>query len=426
VGLNIRQKIFLSFILVVLVSGGAVFTIYSNSVRVAELSAEITHQNVRGIVLAQTMLQQLLLSDWAISQYLLSGDPSWVNASYKAQQAFKDAWREVKTLATDERKQDLVNKLKTQYQRYIQHTHNVIQRYDQGLINQQHQQYFRGEQSVLQSILEHLQTLITLNEGQLYTRLEQAESLKRWNQGLSVGVVLLVTLVSALLVFILNQNIISPINRLMDGVRKFANGNFTAQVPVMSQDEIGELSAAFNVMAKNIKNDRQKLTALTITDEKTGLFNFRYFKQTMTDEMKRAERYGRHLSLVIMDIDFFKVYNDTNGHPMGDLLLKELAGLLKEWVRETDMVARFGGEEFVLLLPETPLSVAFKLADNIRLRIKNHVFPMEEKQPHKDLTMSMGVASFPAKNVLTPDALLEKADQCLYRAKKNGRNRVCR
>jgi diguanylate cyclase (GGDEF)-like protein len=426
VGLNIRQKIFLSFILVVLVSAGAVFTIYANSVRVTELSAEITHQNVRSIVLAQTMLQQLLLSDWAVSQYLLSGDPSWVNMSYKAQQSFKDTWREVKALATDERKQDLVTKVKTQYQRYIQQTHSVVQRFDQGLVNRQHQQYFRGEQSVLQSIIEYLQTLITLNEGQLYTRLEQAEKLKRWNQGLSVGVVLLVTLISALLVFILNQNIISPINRLMDGVRKFANGNFAAQVPVMSQDEIGELSAAFNIMAKNIRNDRQKLTALTITDEKTGLFNYRYFKQTMTEEMRRAERYTRHLSLVIMDIDFFKHYNDTNGHAMGDLLLKELADLLKEAVRETDMVARFGGEEFVLLLPETALPIALKLADNIRLRIQNHVFPMEEKQPNKDLTMSMGVASFPAKNVLTPDALIEKADQGLYRAKKSGRNRVCK
>jgi diguanylate cyclase (GGDEF)-like protein len=425
-GLNIRQKIFLSFILVVLISAGAVFTIYTNSVRVTELSTEITHQNVRSIVLAQTMLQQLLMSDWAISQFQLSNDSSWVNMTYQAQQAFKDSWREVKILATDERKQELVVKLKTLYQRYVQQTHSVIERVGQGLIAPQHQQYFRNETSVLQPIMDCLQTLITLNEGQLYSRLEEAQRLKNWNQGLSVAVVLLVTLVSALLVFILNQNIITPIARLMDGVRKFANGNFMAQVPVMSSDEIGELSAAFNIMAKNIKNDRQQLTALTITDEKTGLFNYRYFKQSMTEEMKRAERYSRHLSLVIMDIDFFKHYNDTNGHNMGDLLLKELSALLRESVRETDLVARFGGEEFVLLLPETPLSLAFKLADNIRLRVKNHAFPMEEKQPNHDLTLSMGVASFPAKNILTPDALIEKADQNLYRAKKTGRNRVCR
>ena len=424
-GLNIRQKIFLAFILVILVSAGAVFTIYTNSVRITELSVQITHENVTAISKSHDMLQRLLISDWALSQYLLSADPSWVNTSYKAQRQFREIMRDVQAVSAAEPKKDIVDKVKRLFRRYVKQKENVIKRFNQGVISREQQQYFRSQQSVLQPIIERLQKLISVNEGQLYTRLQQAETLKNRNQGLSVGVVLVVTLVSALLVFVLNQNIILPINRLMDGVRKFANGNFTAQVPVTSQDEIGELSGAFNVMAKNIKNDRQKLTALTITDEKTGLYNYRYFKQSMAEEMKRAERYNRHVSLVMMDIDYFKHYNDTNGHAMGDLLLKDLAGLLKESVRETDLVARFGGEEFVLLLPETPRAVAVKLADNIRLMIKNHVFPMEEKQPNKDLTVSIGVASYPAKNVVNADALIERADQALYRAKKRGRNRVC-
>jgi diguanylate cyclase (GGDEF)-like protein len=356
---------------------------------------------------------------------MLSGDQTWVNLSYKVQHDFKDSLRDVHRLSSNDRQNDLVEKIRSLYNRYVRETQTVVKRFDQGIINREQQQYYRSQQSVVQPMIEQLQTLITLNEGQLYTRLEEAEGLKKLNQSLSVGVILLVTFISALLVFVLNQNIILPINRLMDGVRKFANGNFSAQVPVLSRDEIGELSAAFNIMAKNIKNDRQKLTALTITDEKTGLFNYRYFKQTITEEMKRAERYNRNLSLVMMDIDYFKHYNDTNGHAMGDLLLKELAGLLKDSVRETDMVARFGGEEFVLMLPETSREVAFKLADNIRLRIKNHVFPMEDRQPNKDLTVSMGVAPFPAKNILTAESLIEKADQALYKAKKKGRNRVC-
>lgn len=424
-GLNIRQKIFLSFIAVVLVSAGAVYMIYTNSVRITELSAKINSENVSSITLAQNMLKQLIYGDWALSQYLLSSDPSWVNECYKSQREFKESLREVKRLASNDRKRALVEEIKQLFQRYGQQSRTFIQRFDQGIISRDQQQYFRTQQSVVEPIMERLRDLITQNESQLDTRLDQAQDLKRWNEGLSIGVVLFVTLISALLVFVLNQSIINPINRLMDGVRKFANGNFSAQVPVTSQDEIGELSAAFNVMAKNIRNDRQKLTALTITDEKTGLYNFRYFKQEIGEEMKRAERYGRNLALVILDIDFFKHYNDTNGHSMGDLLLKELSTLLKESVRETDIVARFGGEEFVLLLPETARPLAFKLADNIRLRIKNRVFPMEEKQPHKDLTVSMGVAAYPSKNIVSPDSLIEKADQALYRAKKLGRNRVC-
>ncbi len=425
VGLNIRQKIFVSFILVILISAGAVYLIYSNSVRITELSSRITTENVRSISLAHTLLQQLLLSDWAISQYLLSGEPSWVNISNQAQRKLKETLADVQKLSRDEPKRESIQKIRKLYYLYVRQKQLVVKRFTQGIISREQQQYFRSQQSVLEPIIEETQKLISRNEGQLYNRLQQAEALKKTNQGLSVAMVLVVTFIAALLVFVLNQNIILPINRLMDGVRKFANGNFAAQVPVTSQDEIGELSGAFNIMAKNIRNDRQKLTALTITDEKTGLFNYRYFKQTMHEEMKRAERYGRHLSLVMLDIDFFKHYNDTNGHSMGDLLLKELAGLLKESVRETDLVARFGGEEFVLLLPETPVRVAYKLADNLRLSIKNHIFPLEEKQPHKDLTVSMGVAAYPARNIVTPDALLERADQALYKAKKSGRNRVC-
>jgi len=224
---------------------------------------------------------------------------------------------------------------------------------------------------------------------------------------------------------VLNRNIIHPINQLMAGVRKFADGNFTTQVPVTSQDEVGVLSQAFNVMAMNIKQDRQKLTALTILDEKTGLFNFRHFKQAINEEMKRAERYNRQLGLIMIDIDYFKHYNDTNGHQMGDLLLKELAGILKEAVRETDMVARFGGEEFIIMLPETSKAQTKNLAENLRLQIQNHIFPLEEKQPNKDLTVSIGIASYPSKAIISPETMLEKADQALYKAKNRGRNRVC-
>ncbi|MCK5217876.1 GGDEF domain-containing protein, partial [bacterium] len=103
----------------------------------------------------------------------------------------------------------------------------------------------------------------------------------------------------------------------------------------------------------------------------------------------------------------------------------ELSNILKETVRETDLLARFGGEEFIILLPETSRDQAVKLSENLRLRVKNHVFPMEEKQPGKDLTVSIGVASYPSKKIDSPDTLLEKADQALYRAKKRGRNRVC-
>lgn len=424
-GLNIRQKILLAFIFVILVSAGAVAMIYSNSSRITQLTNLIINEDLKNILNSEKMLQQLLLADWALSKYQLTRIPSWRNIIYKAQREFKKYYIETSKNTSRDREKTKLTFIKKYHRRYSSQVNNQIKRFEQGLIDADLQQYIRSQESMVSEIVNELEQLVAINVGRLEERLEQAKLLKQLNQRLSVAVVLLVTFISAILVVVLNRNIILPINRLMGGVRKFAEGNFTTQVPVTSQDEIGELSQAFNVMALNIKHDRQKLTALTIMDEKTGLFNFRHFKQAINEEMKRAERYNRNLGLIMIDIDYFKHYNDTNGHQMGDLLLKELANILKESVRETDMVARFGGEEFIILLPETTRMQSTQLAENLRLRIQNHIFPMEEKQPNKDLTVSIGVAFYPFKSVVSPDTMLEKADQALYKAKKKGRNRVC-
>lgn len=424
-GLNIRQKILLAFLMVILVSGAAVFLIHNNSNQITNLTNLIINEDMKNILRSQRMMEHLLHTDWALSKYQLTHQPSWRNMIYIAQREFKKEFLETKRNVVRENEKTLTAEISKLYEKYARQVGNQIDRFEQGLLDVSMQQYLRQQESVLEDIVSRLQQLGDLNAGRLDERLEQAKRISKFSQNLSVAVILVVTLISALLVFILNQSIILPIRRLMEGVRKFAGGNFAAQVPITSQDEVGELSGAFNDMAKNIRTDRQKLTALTTLDEKTGLFNFRHFKLSVNEEIKRAERYNRHLSLVMIDIDHFKHYNDTNGHPMGDLLLKELSLILKESIRETDMVARFGGEEFILLLPETPRREALKLAESLRLRIKNHVFPMEEKQPNKDLTVSMGVASFPARNVVSSDTLLERADKALYKAKKQGRNRVC-
>ncbi|MCK5217875.1 HAMP domain-containing protein, partial [bacterium] len=301
-GLNIRQKILLAFIFVLLVSSGAVFMIYNNSARITQLANLIINEDLKNILHAEKMMQYLLHTDWALSKYQLSRIPTWRNTIYKSQRQFKTVFRYSRENAVRERDKTSLAKIRKLYRRYAHQIENQVKRFEQGLIDTNLQQHLRTQESVIEDIIKELEQLITLNVGRLEERLEQAKMLKRLNQRLSVGVVLLVTLTSALLVFILNQTILSPINRLMEGVRKFANGDFATQVPVTSQDEIGELSANFNVMAKNIKHDRQKLTALTIMDEKTGLFNFRHFKLAIIEEMKRAERYSRHLGLVMIDI----------------------------------------------------------------------------------------------------------------------------
>ncbi len=160
-----------------------------------------------------------------------------------------------------------------------------------------------------------------------------------------------------------------------------------------------------------------------ITDRLTGLYNFGYFLERLKEERMRAERYHRLLSLILFDIDHFKKYNDTNGHPAGNEVLKKIAAIIKEGAREVDIVARYGGEEMVIVLPETSRRRAMELADRIRVRIFETKFEHMESQPQGKITISAGVATFPV-DAVNEEELIKMADNSLYKAKSKGRNLV--
>jgi diguanylate cyclase (GGDEF)-like protein len=160
-----------------------------------------------------------------------------------------------------------------------------------------------------------------------------------------------------------------------------------------------------------------------ITDGLTGLYNHRFFREHLEVEVERTERYGHKLSLIILDIDHFKHYNDTHGHPQGDEILRDMAKLLRKNVRESDFACRYGGEEFSLILPETSKEAALSLAERIREAIRQHPFPHRETQPMGAITVSIGVSAFP-DDCKDMERLIKKADDALYRAKAEGRNRV--
>jgi diguanylate cyclase (GGDEF)-like protein len=161
----------------------------------------------------------------------------------------------------------------------------------------------------------------------------------------------------------------------------------------------------------------REVQRLSTTDTLTRLHNRRGFEARLADEMKKVRRYKSPLAAVMIDIDHFKQYNDTYGHPAGDAILQQVAAVIRSQVRETDFVARYGGEEFVLLLPETGKSNAMKAADKIRMAVE------ASQGPGQALTISLGVAASP-EDTTNAQALIELADQALYRAKEGGRNRV--
>jgi diguanylate cyclase (GGDEF)-like protein len=166
----------------------------------------------------------------------------------------------------------------------------------------------------------------------------------------------------------------------------------------------------------------EELKAISVQDELTGLANFRGFCECLTYEIKRAQRYHSPFSVVFADIDFFKTVNDEYGHIQGNQILKAVAQLLKSNVREVDMVARYGGDEFTIFLPEIDKTEAFAVAEKLRRKMEKRCF-MVDGGKKIDLTMSFGVASFASK-IDEADGLIKRADAALYKAKEKGRNQT--
>jgi diguanylate cyclase (GGDEF)-like protein len=168
---------------------------------------------------------------------------------------------------------------------------------------------------------------------------------------------------------------------------------------------------------------RQQLSVLAATDALTGLPNRRRFEELLEAEIERVARYGGHCSIALLDVDFFKNYNDTLGHPAGDRILQELADLLRRHLRTTDVVARYGGEEFALLMVHAGDETAHQTTERMRSVVEAYPFPDERIQPAGRLTVSAGVATCPEDGADLL-ALVLSADVALYHAKRTGRNRV--
>jgi diguanylate cyclase (GGDEF)-like protein len=192
-----------------------------------------------------------------------------------------------------------------------------------------------------------------------------------------------------------------------------------------SETELEMLAILNNMLIIAIHNANlyEQVLQISYTDGMTKLHNFRYFEFRLAEEISRAIRNKTGLSLIILDVDWFKNYNDTLGHPAGDELLRQLARALKETVRDNDIVARYGGEEFAVILPSVEKDGAMILAERLRKRVEEEHFPNEEVQPRGRLTISLGLASLP-EDADTKENLIRRADKALYEAKRAGRNQV--
>lgn len=167
----------------------------------------------------------------------------------------------------------------------------------------------------------------------------------------------------------------------------------------------------------------EELERLSVTDRLTDLYNHGYLLQRLEEELGRAARFGHRLSVIMMDIDDFKQFNDTYGHPRGDQVLKAVSGIIRQNLREIDVAARYGGEEFVIVLPETDADGALRVAERIRKTMEAYEIEVDHAGTRDRRTVSLGVATYPMHGQ-TVARLVDAADRAMYEAKRQGKNRA--
>jgi diguanylate cyclase (GGDEF)-like protein len=209
-------------------------------------------------------------------------------------------------------------------------------------------------------------------------------------------------------------------------MREFAPGYLALYrkrgAPVHSPSDLHTavmLSAWASVALENLRL-AENVERLAVTDDLTQVYNYRFLKAALRREIKRAGRFRQNLSLVMIDVDNLKSYNDRHGHMRGSHLLKEIAGLLAAEVRSFDLVAKYGGDEFTLILPQTEREGAMIVGERVRVGVESHTFPLAAQG---SITVSLGIAVFP-EDAGDASGLIQASDRALYQAKQQGRNRV--
>jgi len=409
-----------------------------NYVMFYDLDNEVhyTDTNINEFIRAEDLNNYVLRYDNSLLRYVTTENPEWLAESEKLKGKIQVALQSLDS-AGDEKTKSQINQLRTKLAEYFGRMTSIVKSSDKKK-NEKIRAFTKEYNERLISISNAANQLVEQNETDLSqnsrTVTERASRVKR------IGIymtVIFIPLLAGLLFFVyrtsttpimhlvkivsdvskeVDDNKLDSLSTLIDKTDAFAK----RRVP---NDELGLLARTFRNLAKLVSDRTKELSDMTSTDEKTKLKNFRFFKETLQEEIKRAIRFNRPLSVIMIDVDKFKHYNDTNGHMLGDEALIKVAKLMKQECRETDVPARFGGEEFSVILPESDKLDAVGVAERIRRAIEETYFINQEAQPAGNFTASLGVATFP-HDATDEELLLKAADAALYEAKEKGRNRV--
>lgn len=390
-------------------------------------------ERVNEYVNTSEMNKSLIRYDSNLWKYVASGNPNWLKDAQDAKRTLERNITELLQVAEGNIElTSTVQRIQSMQEEYFRKAEVIAQ--SKGTIDEKSSKLTKEYNDILVKVFNETNRLNELKQNNL--RKASVSVREQVNELREVGLVLAAIFLPILIIvgFIIYSTTASPIEKLTKIIKSVSENDFKDMSAVVkgseefiekrkSNDEISRLARALRNFGQQIEDKTNELERLIITDEKTKLFNFRHFKSELQSEIARAKRFGESVSLIMIDADKFKHYNDTNGHVLGDEALIKMAKLMKNICRETDKPARFGGEEFAVLLPKTGKEEAVVFAERIRKAIEEAVFVNQEKQPGGNFTASLGVATYP-EDCTDAETLVNAADKALYKAKEKGRNRV--
>lgn len=443
----------------ILIIGVAATALYDRSILIHGIKdAESITEEIATVQDLNMVLEGLVIS---VTDYMSTGKPVGREYLLDTGKKMDEPFKRIKALhvyrnhagAAESGKQDAVEEMQTSL-------HN-IRKLAENIYVIQHPQksaeatrLFSEIEKERKNFLRQLQTYNSLNkEEQEYALYLSERHIKTVNITMASGAMLVLFFALTYILY-LNRTIADPIINLTESVKEVEAGRWEKIAPqggkeldllvneynrmidrlhdsyegleeivVLRTAELREANTEIRKRYEELKELQQVTRELAITDGLTGLYNHKQLWERLEDEIARAERFGNPLSFIMCDIDYFKHYNDNNGHLKGDKLLKELGTILKSSMRKIDIVARYGGEEFGIILIETGKDDAYKVAEKLRGTVEAFHFENEEGQPDGDVTLSLGLASYPVDST-NCEELVRMADEALYTAKRQGRNRV--
>ncbi|MGQ9804516.1 MAG: diguanylate cyclase [Chlorobiales bacterium] len=431
--MSFRNKIVVLLIVAVIVS--AIFPIFSLwQLNTFDKDFKIyVGERVNEYVNTSEMNKSLIRYDSNLWKYVASGNSNWLKDAQEAKRTLERNISELLQVAEGNIElTNTVQRIQSMQEEYFRKAEVIVQ--SKGTIDEKSSKLTREYNEILVKVFNETNRINELKQNNLQKASVSVR--EQVNELREVGLILAAVFLPILIAvgITIYTTTASPIEKLTKIIKSVSENDFKDMSAVVkgseefiekrkSNDEVSRLARALRNLGQQIEDKTNELERLIITDEKTKLFNFRHFKSEMQAEIARAKRFGESVSLIMIDVDKFKHYNDTNGHVLGDEALIKVGKLIKNICRETDKPARFGGEEFAVLLPKTGKEEAVIFADRIRKAIEEAVFVNQEKQPGGNFTASLGVATYP-DDCVDAETLVNSADKALYKAKEKGRNRV--